>query len=105
MDRRQGVDRLHLNDHRAFDQKIDAIADIDPNVVLGDRNTDLSLTPQSGLAERLCQTGFVDALKQTRLQGAMNREGGIQSPTADLFQGRGNRYNPLVSFVHPWCSW
>src|SRR6185312_2934655 len=75
---------LDLHDDAVMDEQIEAVARLDLDSVIYDRQRKLPLEGQTRLAQFVSETGLVDALEQAWPQRSMNRQGAAQDPLADL---------------------
>jgi len=84
MDRRQGVDRFHLDDHLAFHEKIQAETDVQPLIAVMDGNGDLPFHRQPGPDQIACEAMLVNGLQQARPEFSVHGECSIHDGATDL---------------------
>ncbi len=72
MDRQQSLDSFQLDDDASSNQKIQAKTGLKAMVFINERQVNLPLEGDVSESEFVCQTGFVDRLKQSRSHRAMD---------------------------------
>ena len=83
MNGRQAIDGLHLHDDLAVDQKIQAIATIDPYVAIDHGKRFLALRFQATLDQLKSEAGLICRLQETWAQGSMHLDGSTDHTAGD----------------------
>jgi hypothetical protein len=86
MDRSHQADRLHLDDHLAADQQIEAISALQLDAAVHNGQRDLTIHLQAGLIELVLKTSLIRGLEQSRSECRMHVHGGSNDPVRDLVQ-------------------
>ncbi len=74
---------LQVNDDRAFDEEVDAIADIEPDTSVEHRDWHLYLDEEPAQPQLLCKAGLISALQQAGSERRVNLYGSIDGFVAD----------------------
>ena len=88
MDRRQGVDRFHLDDHLTLYEQIEAEADIQSVLAVMDGDGDLPFNGKAGAGQIAGEAMLVNRLQQTRSEFPVHGEGRVHDGAADLVHFR-----------------
>ncbi len=83
MDRRQGVDRFHFDDHLTLHEKIQAKSGVYTLLPERDRHRDLPLDANAETKEFQSQTLLVNGLQQAGAKLAMHRECDVHDGATD----------------------